>query len=56
MSYIQLPYGYVEKEKQVQFNLPNSYEESFYSTLNQQSPQGIRTFFILFLINIHPEV
>ena len=30
MSYIQLPYGYVEKEKQVQFNLPNNYEESFY--------------------------
>ena len=30
MSYIQLPYGYVENNKQVQFNLPNNYEESFY--------------------------
>ena len=30
MSYIQLPYGYVNKEKQIQFNLPNNYEESFY--------------------------
>ena len=30
MSYIQLPYGYVENKKQVQFNLPNNYEESFY--------------------------
>ena len=29
MSYIQLPYSYVNKEKQVQFNLPNNYEESF---------------------------
>ena len=30
MSCIQLPYGYVENKKQVQFNLPNNYEESFY--------------------------
>ena len=30
MSYFQLPYGYVENNKQVQFNLPNNYEESFY--------------------------
>ena len=33
MSYIQLPYGYVKNNKQVQFNLPKNYEESFY--LNQ---------------------
>ena len=30
MSYIQLPYGYVENRKYVQFNLPNNYEEFFY--------------------------
>ena len=30
MSYIQLPYGYIENNKQVQFYLPNNYEESFY--------------------------
>ena len=30
MLYIQLPYGYVKNNKQVQFNLPNNYEESFY--------------------------
>ena len=30
MLYIQLPYGYLENNKQVQFNLPNNYEESFY--------------------------
>ena len=30
MSYIQLPYGYIKNNKQVQFNLPNNYEESFY--------------------------
>ena len=30
MLYIQLPYGYVENKKQIQFNLPNNYEESFY--------------------------
>ena len=30
MSYIQLPYGYVNKQKQTQFNLPSNYEESFY--------------------------
>ena len=28
MSYIQLPYGYVRNNKQVQFNLPSDYEES----------------------------
>ena len=30
MSYIQLPSGYVKNNKQVQFNLPSNYEESFY--------------------------
>ena len=30
MSYIQLPYGYVEKNKEIQFNLPSNFEESFY--------------------------
>ena len=30
MSYIQLPYGYVEKNKEVQFNLPSNFEESSY--------------------------
>ena len=30
MLYIQLPYGYVENNKQIRFNLPNNYEESFY--------------------------
>ena len=30
MSYIQLPYGYVNKEKQIRFNLPKNYDESFY--------------------------
>ena len=30
MSYIQLPYGYVRNNKQVQFNLPSDYEESQY--------------------------
>ena len=30
MSHIQLPYGYVNKEKQIRFNLPNNYDESFY--------------------------
>ena len=30
MSYIQLPYGYVRNNKQIQFNLPSNYEESFY--------------------------
>ena len=30
MSYIQLPYGYVKNNKQVQFNLPSDYEESQY--------------------------
>ena len=30
MSYIQLPYGYFENNRQVQFNLSKNYEESFY--------------------------
>ena len=30
MSYIQLPYGSVNNEKQIQLNLSNNYEESFY--------------------------
>ena len=30
MSYIQLPYGYVNKQKQTQFNLPSNYGKSFY--------------------------
>ena len=30
MSYIQLPYGYVKNNKQVQFSLPSDYEESQY--------------------------
>ena len=30
MSYIQLPYGYVNQQKQIQFNLPSNYEETFY--------------------------
>ena len=30
MSRILLPYGYVKNNKQVQFNLPNNYEEFFY--------------------------
>ena len=30
MLYIQLPYGYVENNKQVQFNLPSNFEEYFY--------------------------
>ena len=31
MSYIQLPYGLVRDEKQLQFNLPRDYEESQYT-------------------------
>ena len=30
MLYIQLPYGYVKNNKQVQFNLPSDYEECQY--------------------------
>ena len=30
MSYIQLPYGFVKNNKQIQFNLPNNYEENQY--------------------------
>ena len=35
MLYIQLPYGYVKNNKQVQFNLPSDYEErgTFYYKL-----------------------
>ena len=27
MFYIELPYGYVKNNKQLQFNLPSDYEE-----------------------------
>ena len=30
MSYIQLPYGFVKNNKQIQFNLPRKYENSQY--------------------------
>ena len=30
MSDIQLPYGYVKNNKQIQFNLPKGYEEEQY--------------------------
>ena len=30
MSYIQLPYGLVNSNEQIQFNLPKNYEESQY--------------------------
>ena len=30
MSYIQLPYGFVKNNKQIQFNLPRDHEESQY--------------------------
>ena len=30
MFYIQIPYGLVKKNKQIQFNLPKNYEESQY--------------------------
>ena len=30
MSYIQLPYGFVKNNKQIQFNLPRNYEDSQY--------------------------
>ena len=30
MFYIQLPYGFVKYNKQIQFNLPNNYEENQY--------------------------
>ena len=29
-SYIQLPYGFVKNNKQIQFNLPSDFEESQY--------------------------
>ena len=30
MSYIQLPYGFVKNNKQIQFILPRNYEDSQY--------------------------
>ena len=30
MSSIRLPYGFVKNNKQIQFNLPNNYEENQY--------------------------
>ena len=30
VSYIQLSYGYVKNNKQIEFNLPSNYEESQY--------------------------
>ena len=30
MSYIQLPYGFVKNNKQIQFHLPSDFEESQY--------------------------
>ena len=30
MSYIQLPYGFIKNNKQIQFNLPNNYEKNQY--------------------------
>ena len=30
MSRIQLPYCYVNKPKQIRFDLPKNYEENFY--------------------------
>ena len=30
MSYIRLPYGFVKNNNQIQFNLPNNYEENHY--------------------------
>ena len=44
MSRIQLPYGYVNKPKQIRFDLPKNFEESFYL---DQSP---------YLTNQTPEV
>ena len=43
MSRIQLPYGYVNKQKQIQFDLPKNFEESFYLDkapyLTNQTPE-----------------
>ena len=30
MSYIQLHYGFIKNNKQIQFNLPNNYEKNQY--------------------------
>ena len=42
MLYIQLLYGYVKNNKQIQFNLPSNYEESQYLRevpyLNNKTP------------------
>ena len=42
MSYIQLPYGFVKNNKQIQFNLPSDFEESQYykevSFITNESP------------------
>ena len=44
MCYIQLPYGHVRNNKQIQFNLPTNYEESFYFKktpyLTNKNPAG----------------
>ena len=43
MSRIQLPYGYVNKPKQIRFDLPKNFEESFYFDqapyLTNQTPE-----------------
>ena len=43
MSRIQLPYGYVNKQKQIWFDLPKNFEESFYLDkaphLTNQTPE-----------------
>ena len=43
MSRIQLPYGYVNKQKQIRFDLPKNFEESFYLDkvlyLTNQTPE-----------------
>ena len=56
MSYIQLPYGYVKNNKQVQFNLPNNYEKSFYLKqapyLRNQNP-AVENNFINLIRNRH---
>ena len=43
MSCIQLPYGYVNKPKQIRFDLPKNFEESFYLDrtpyLTNQTPE-----------------
>ena len=45
MWYIQLPYGYVKNNKQIQFHLPKGYEEEQYKDVpyitNQDPPVKI---------------